>query len=583
MITDEIIRLQNAKASIKSAIEDKGVSVGDVSLDEYADKIADIPVGGALPIGSGNPHVVNGKWVKPADWDDIESIEIPEGKSELYHLYGNHLSYSFCRLRVYGTALTWARGRVIDGAFVPDGAFASVASGGYIEVDLEQYEDDYSVICVKGTVIQQCIPQAWNKSGMAFGSNYNACLMRYGRMPKGTNIVFSCYTLESDNVLDFAKDLTNTTLTLASAYTTCYNLARWRHEGWNIAANKTTSLASMFNNCYNLIDVEDMDLTGWCSATTTNISSMFNYCYSLTADIILNDWDVTNVTTMASMFSTCYYIQHIYGLETWTEAKKCTATNSMFANTWCLAQKLDVSSWKCGAAGANFTNISSMFSTSSVTEIDISGWNLSKMTTNFTSVFATCRKLKKIKMDGCVWPTAATTFNGIFNTCVALEELELDGWDFSKIPTSATNAISNFVGNCYSLRKFTVKNVVPLSGTSINDNSTTNGSIFQTCHQIRYLDASWIDMNVFSSTYAHLYAFRTLYMLVDFFPPKNISKSFYMNQSVLLSHDSLIRIIDNLIPNTSSTKPVLTLGAMNKAKLTADEYQRILDKGWTYA
>lgn len=41
-IASEITRLQNAKATIKAAIEAKGVTVGDETLDEYADLIGQI-------------------------------------------------------------------------------------------------------------------------------------------------------------------------------------------------------------------------------------------------------------------------------------------------------------------------------------------------------------------------------------------------------------------------------------------------------------------------------------------------------------------------------------------------------------
>ena len=45
-IATEIQRLQTAKADIKSAIENKGVTVGDGTIDTYAEKIGEISVGG---------------------------------------------------------------------------------------------------------------------------------------------------------------------------------------------------------------------------------------------------------------------------------------------------------------------------------------------------------------------------------------------------------------------------------------------------------------------------------------------------------------------------------------------------------
>ena len=45
-VATEIERLQSAKASIKASIENKGVTVGDVRIDEYANKIDEIQAGG---------------------------------------------------------------------------------------------------------------------------------------------------------------------------------------------------------------------------------------------------------------------------------------------------------------------------------------------------------------------------------------------------------------------------------------------------------------------------------------------------------------------------------------------------------
>ena len=45
-IATEIQRLQSAKADIKAAIEEKGVVVGDGTIDTYAEKINEISVGG---------------------------------------------------------------------------------------------------------------------------------------------------------------------------------------------------------------------------------------------------------------------------------------------------------------------------------------------------------------------------------------------------------------------------------------------------------------------------------------------------------------------------------------------------------
>ena len=68
-VADEIIRLQTAKADIKTAIEEKGVMVGDGTIDTYAEKIAEISSGG----GSFDEGYEEGKKAQyDAFWDNFQ-------------------------------------------------------------------------------------------------------------------------------------------------------------------------------------------------------------------------------------------------------------------------------------------------------------------------------------------------------------------------------------------------------------------------------------------------------------------------------------------------------------------------------
>lgn len=53
-ITTEITRLKTSKADLKTAIEEKGVEVGDGTIDTYADKVREISGGGDEDINLGN-------------------------------------------------------------------------------------------------------------------------------------------------------------------------------------------------------------------------------------------------------------------------------------------------------------------------------------------------------------------------------------------------------------------------------------------------------------------------------------------------------------------------------------------------
>jgi hypothetical protein len=66
--------------------------------------------------------------------------------------------------------------------------------------------------------------------------------------------------------------------------------------------------------------------------------------------------------------------------------------------------------------------------------------------------------------------------------------------------------------------------------------------------------------------------------LVNFQAPMNISVDFCVDACTLLSHDSLMSIINNL---TTVTGKTLDLGATNLAKLTDEEKAIATNKGWT--
>jgi surface protein len=103
--------------------------------------------------------------------------------------------------------------------------------------------------------------------------------------------------------------------------------------------------------------------------------------------------------------------------------------------------------------------------------------------------------------------------------------------------------------------------------------------MFTYCRSLTSLDVSNWDVSKVTGNYSLNTGFDAGSALVDFYPPKNISANMSMSKSKSLSHDSLIRIINNLI-TTTSTK-TLTLGATNLAKLTADEVAIATNKGWT--
>ena len=103
-IASEIARLQNAKANIKTAIENKGVTVGDIKLDAYSAKIDEISTGveptGTLEITENGTYDVKQKaYAKVAVPEPSGNIRITEN--------GFHIikQYSIAEVAVYPTLI----------------------------------------------------------------------------------------------------------------------------------------------------------------------------------------------------------------------------------------------------------------------------------------------------------------------------------------------------------------------------------------------------------------------------------------------------------------------------------------------
>lgn len=538
----------------------------------------------------GNHVDKDGIWHKPVDWDDIESIDLTD-KHEVYFLCACHLTGTdFFRIKFSGGGtLSWSYGHVSNGVYTlhANSTETTVSSGDIISLYLSDIADDYIVVRIKATsYITACTYQNWvadEHINYAAPFRCQSVLMRYGRMIRCTSIANSAtYCLESDNIIDMASyyQNTTTTITMNGAYENAFNLQRWRCTGWDLAKNKVTTFATMFSNCWCLCDVpEPLNLNGWVRSYTTTVASMFNNCCSLPGNLLANNWDLTNITTMASAFYSCRSLKSIQGTETWNAAPKCTTLASIFYGCNMIKGTLDLSNCNFGNGTANFTNASNMFGyCEKISKINISNMNFSKCTTLTYMLYYTTA-CKEIIMNNITGISQSCTNTSYFYGYNATSELILDGWDFSKNTTSFLT-----FGFQYSmgLKKVVFRNCTAPSGVTINDAS--NGCCYcRYAYNLEYLDVSFLDMSVFSSTKTHTDSFRDLYNLVDFYPPQNISKSFILTNDLKLSHDSLVRVITNLITLASGTTATLTIGAYNISKLSAAEQAVATGKGWTLA
>lgn len=522
-IAEQITRIKTNISNAYDKCEAKGATIPtDKNSANLATTIDSITGGSAPSIAIKSPYADdNGKFVKPAEWDDIESIPIAEGEQVVYYLFDNTLDFSWCSIQVNtnsGNSLC-EYGRVVNGQFQSLGVSTSVASGQHHRKILSEEFPNENYIVLKitpataGRNLTICNTSNYSYNSRNLTSATEPILMRYGNMPYANNITTNGnQSIVSDNVMNCGA-LT----TLANYYSNSCNLVRHRHTGWN-TANVTTS-ASMFQNCRVLSDIDE-DFSGWFSGgKLTNIGGMFNGCRNITK-LYVSGWVTDNITSLAQVFNGCYNLEKIEGIEGWYLPKathNTTPTETFFTNCYKLKQNdgvLDLSNWHLAENSTANTTMQYFFSSCfNLKEINLSGWNFANITT-LNQTFGNAYNLKKVIFpEGTGSNNKLTNINSTFNFC-----FNLDNVDFRKIDIQSATNVSSFLGSCTNLRDFTTGTIV------------------------KALDISGANN---------------------------------------LSHESLIGILNNLATVSSAT--TLTLGAVNLSKLTADEIAIATNKGWSLA
>lgn len=244
-IADQINRLNNAKANIKQAIENKGVEVSDTALlDEYPALISSIPMEG------GDPYY-----------------------EELYNLRTNN-------------------GANMDGMFARTSGELDLRRVDVSNVTSMQFMFDNSSASVN--------IDGWdtsNVTSMYYMFNYFTGSIDISKLDtsKVTNVGYIFYYVNTDNIiltgLSFPK-CTKLENMFNSASGTTLDLSSWD-------ISNITNMSSMFAGSFKKID-----LTGWNTSNVTNMSSMFYKYSNPLEELIIPDWDMTNVTSSNSFMYT---------------------------------------------------------------------------------------------------------------------------------------------------------------------------------------------------------------------------------------------------------------------------------------
>lgn len=251
----------------------------------------------------------------------------------------------------------------------------------------------------------------------------------------------------------------------------------------------------------------------------TSMADMFKNCQKLTI-LDLSNFNTSNVTNMSLMFYDCYKLSNL-DLSNF-DTSKVTRFDYMFYKCYALPS-LDLSS----------------FDTSNATRMD--------------EMFDYCQKLTNLNLSNFV-TSKVTNFNHMFSNCEILQTLTFDNID--------TSDATNFSGMFYNCRM--ILTIPTLNGSK----ATFLSSLFYNCFNLTNFNGIINLGQAYSITQNANYYNYTL----------DISSS-YRN----LTHESLVNIINNLYDiKTKGVKPQkLVLGTNNLVKLTEEERNIAVSKGWT--
>lgn len=293
-VASEIARLQNAKASIKTAIENKGVTVGDIKLDAYSAKIDEISAGveptGTLEITENGTYDVKQKaYAKVAVPEPSGNIKITEN--------GFHIikQYSIAEVAVYPTLV----------------AKTITANGTYNASDDNAY--GYGSVSVN-------VPEK-NLGTKTINANgdYNA-----------TDDSLDGYSNVSVSVPE--KTLTTKTITANGTY----NATDDNADGYSQVTVETSGGVDI-NDYYNLKKRTFGNITYYIktiplidTSSYTNMESLFRYYESLESIPLL---DTSNVKTMMRMCENCK------NLKSFPQFDTSKVTNFYNMLSWCVSLK----------------------------------------------------------------------------------------------------------------------------------------------------------------------------------------------------------------------------------------------------
>ena len=295
-ITSEIERLQNAKASIKTSIENKGITVGNGTIDTYASKIDEISTSSAV-LGT---KTITANGVYNATDDNLDG-------------------YSQVEVETSGVDIN----DYFDPTKKKTGSFMSYVKKVPTTIDFSGYTSFWSVF-------ESCpgleeIPLIDTSNATNMGNMFNGCsslktipLINTSKVTSMRYMFNGCSSLKTIPLINTSK-----VTDMSSMFYKCSSLETIPL----IDTSKVTDAQGMFNGCSSLTTIPLID-----TSSVTNMSIMFADCSNLKEIPLLN---TSNVTAAPNMFKGCADLITIPQLDTsniknmWQMFALCTSLTTV--------------------------------------------------------------------------------------------------------------------------------------------------------------------------------------------------------------------------------------------------------------
>ena len=410
---------------------------------------------------------------------------------------------------------------------------------------------------------------------------------------------YNCWSLQELN-LDL-WDTSNWTVTsLDSTWYQCYSLQRLNINAWDTQQWVITTMFSTWYCCYSLqeLNLNNWDTSNW---VTTNVTGTWQSCWSLRKlkidnwnttnwkvqklentwmdcrslkTLNLNNWDTSEweVSTMYLCWDNNFQLEQLY-ISNW-ETKNwplssisnawngCNNLKVLNINTW------DTSEWPLTSINSAWKDCKSLVT------LDLSNWKTQNWVINsFSATWQNCYKLKQLNLNN--WDTsnwAVTGFSTNWENCYSLQTLNIDEWDTSNWLVSQVHNVWN---NCWSLKILDIEDW-DISNWNITNNNNGNAInatySLQICKLPSTVAGGTKPFNAIPNNSAN----------IIYYSGHKYNTSFNLSNCPLLTAASLRSVINRLDTAASETT-TLTLGAINKNKLTAEDLAIATNKGWTIA